>query len=192
MCPCCVFQPVASEFNPAPFSPGHSVTLSATHTRNPHPSRSGTAQPWHRDLTMLVLGSAPAAGDLRRVISLLCAVASSSAKGGKATGSATGMLSGTGGADVPRPPRGFGWAAGRGQLPAGGFRTSMASGTSPCCDPGPWGHQQRWGCRTLPKHCWAANRAGRALEEGKQRNANKNREENGGMSRDVPGAPPVK
>lgn len=68
----------------------------------------------------------------------------------------------------------------------------MASGTSPCRDPGPWGHQQRWGCRTLPKHCWAANRAGRALEEGKQRNANKNREENGGMSRDVPGAPPVK
>lgn len=68
----------------------------------------------------------------------------------------------------------------------------MASGTSPCCDPGPWGHQQRWGCRTLPKHCWAANHAGRALEEGKQRNTNKNREENGGMSRDVPGAPPVK
>lgn len=79
-----------------------------------------------------MLGLAPYPGDLGRVISLLCAVASSMAKGGKATsyrqGCSQDARSGRGGCLAALG--GFGWWGGTELLPAG---VSTASGAAVCC-----------------------------------------------------------
>ena len=79
-----------------------------------------------------MLGSAPHPGDLGRVISLLCAVASSVAKGGEATSCQQGCSQDARGGrrGCPTAPGGFGWRGGTELLPAG---VSMASGAAVCC-----------------------------------------------------------